>query len=181
MLIFGGFKSPLGSKLEAQDPPKSRPKPEKIDVEKQHIFGIDFGRVRTSFWNGFWKVFWIEDVCQKRTFDFCEKLTKHCVGAWNLRFGSCNKQPKISKNQWKIACFLKHRFGRHFGWILGQFWEAKIHDFRNFFDVFSKSFLKHTREEQKNRFKRPENAEGANLVTGFRSSQPSWGEKKRGV
>ena len=33
--------------------PKSRPKSEKIDVEKQHIFGIDFGRVRTSFWNGF--------------------------------------------------------------------------------------------------------------------------------
>ena len=22
-----------------------------------------------------------------------------------------------------------------FGWILGGFWEAKIHDFRNFFDV----------------------------------------------
>ena len=32
----------LGSKLEAQDPPKSRPKPEKIDVEKRHIFDIDF-------------------------------------------------------------------------------------------------------------------------------------------
>ena len=28
--------------LEAQDPPKSRPKPEKIDVEKPHVFGIDF-------------------------------------------------------------------------------------------------------------------------------------------
>ena len=39
--------------LEAQDPPKSRPKPEKIDVEKQHVFGIDFGRVRMSFWKGF--------------------------------------------------------------------------------------------------------------------------------
>ena len=28
--------------LEAQDLPKSRAKPEKIDVEKQHVFGIDF-------------------------------------------------------------------------------------------------------------------------------------------
>ena len=51
--IFGQ----LGSKLEAQDPPKSRPKPEKIDVEKQHVFGIDFGRVRTSFRKGFRYVF----------------------------------------------------------------------------------------------------------------------------
>ena len=34
--------SQLGSILEAQDPPKSRPKPEKIDVEKRHIFDIDF-------------------------------------------------------------------------------------------------------------------------------------------
>ena len=32
----------LGSILEAQDPSKSRPKPQKIDVEKQHIFDIDF-------------------------------------------------------------------------------------------------------------------------------------------
>ena len=44
----------LGSKLEAQEAPKSSPKPEKIDVKKQHVFGIDFERVRTSFWKGFW-------------------------------------------------------------------------------------------------------------------------------
>ena len=31
---FIGFKSQLGPNLEAQDPPKSRPKPEKIDVQK---------------------------------------------------------------------------------------------------------------------------------------------------
>ena len=35
------FLSELDSILEAHDPPKSRPKPEKIDVEKQHVFGID--------------------------------------------------------------------------------------------------------------------------------------------
>ena len=39
--------------LKAQDLPKSRPKPEKIDVQKQHVLGVDFGKVRTSFWKGF--------------------------------------------------------------------------------------------------------------------------------
>ena len=46
---FGGFWDrpedpgrPIGFILEAQEVPKSSPKPEKIDVEKQHIFGIDF-------------------------------------------------------------------------------------------------------------------------------------------
>ena len=34
--------SQLGSILEAQDTPKSRPKPQNIDVENQHVFGIDF-------------------------------------------------------------------------------------------------------------------------------------------
>ena len=36
------FFGQLGSKLEAQEAPKSSPKPEKIDVKKQHVFGIDF-------------------------------------------------------------------------------------------------------------------------------------------
>ena len=49
--------SQLGSILEAQDPPKSRPKPEKIDVVKQDVFNIDFGRVQASFWKDFCKVF----------------------------------------------------------------------------------------------------------------------------
>ena len=41
-----GFNTPgaasSAADLEAQEAPKSRPKPEKIDVEKQHIFDIDF-------------------------------------------------------------------------------------------------------------------------------------------
>ena len=36
-----------------QDPPKSKPRPEKIDVEKPNVFSIDFGRVRTWFWKDF--------------------------------------------------------------------------------------------------------------------------------
>ena len=43
--------------MEAQDPPKWRPKPEKIDVEKQHVLGIDFVRVRTSFSRVFGRFF----------------------------------------------------------------------------------------------------------------------------
>ena len=86
-------------------------------------------------------------------------------------------QQKSMKNRMFFETSIWEAFWMDFGKVLGgqNLW------FSQFFDVFSKSFLKHTREEQKNRFKRPENAEGANLVTGFRSSQPSWGEKKRGV
>jgi len=40
--------------LEAQEAPKSMPKPQKIDVENQHDFGIVFFIVPTSFWKGFW-------------------------------------------------------------------------------------------------------------------------------
>ena len=41
-----GFNTPgvasSAADLEAQEAPKSSPKPEKIDVKKQHVFGIDF-------------------------------------------------------------------------------------------------------------------------------------------
>ena len=39
--------------LEAQVSPKSRPRPEKIDVKIRHVFGIVFLRVRTWFWKDF--------------------------------------------------------------------------------------------------------------------------------
>ena len=40
--------------LEAQVSPKSRPRPEKIDVKIGHVFGIVFSRARTWFWKDFW-------------------------------------------------------------------------------------------------------------------------------
>ena len=40
--IFRGQESQLGSILELQNPPKSRPRREKIDVKKRRIFDIDF-------------------------------------------------------------------------------------------------------------------------------------------
>ena len=123
--------SHFGSKLEAQEAPQTS----KIQPQTQKNRSLK----TTRFWHRFWKGlalvlegflvgFWTKNACQKRTPDFCEKLTKHCVGAWNLRFGSCNKPSQISKNPWKIACFLRHRFWRHFGWILEGFWEAKIYE-----------------------------------------------------
>ena len=40
--IAGRILGQLGSILEALEPSKSRPKPEKIDVEKSMVFGLDF-------------------------------------------------------------------------------------------------------------------------------------------
>ena len=44
----------LGANLEIQDHPKSMPKPEKIDVETQHVFGIVFFDGPDAFWEAFW-------------------------------------------------------------------------------------------------------------------------------
>ena len=43
----------LGSILEAQEAPKSRPKPKKIDVKIRCVVGIVFLRIRTPFWTVF--------------------------------------------------------------------------------------------------------------------------------
>ena len=45
--------SQLGSKLEAQERPKSKPKCEKIDIKKQHVFEIDFWIARAWFFQIF--------------------------------------------------------------------------------------------------------------------------------
>ena len=51
-------KAKVGSILEAQDPPKSRPRREKIDVKKGCIVRFDFSVIQTSFWVSFFYVFW---------------------------------------------------------------------------------------------------------------------------
>ena len=48
LTVGGGILGQLGSILEAQEPPKSRPKAQNIDVEK-HVFDID----SSWFWMGF--------------------------------------------------------------------------------------------------------------------------------
>ena len=52
--MLGVQNGQLGFILEAQEAPNRGRNLQKIDVEKQCIFSIDFGRVRTSFWKSFW-------------------------------------------------------------------------------------------------------------------------------
>ena len=47
-----GFNTPgaasSAADLEAQEAPKSMPKPQKVNVNKTRIFGTEFSKVRTS-------------------------------------------------------------------------------------------------------------------------------------
>ena len=52
--------------MEAQEAPKSRPKREKINVKKQHVFEIDFWVARAWFLIDFLLVFWIPNPCKKQ-------------------------------------------------------------------------------------------------------------------
>ena len=65
-----GFDTPgaasSAADLEAQDPPKLGPKLEKIDIRKQDVFGMNFGRVWTLFRKRFWSVFWIGNARKKK-------------------------------------------------------------------------------------------------------------------
>ena len=56
------------------------------------------------------------------------------------------------------------------------FWEAKIHDFRTFFDVFSKSFLKCVSEGEKIDQKFEKNKLFRFLASGLRCTGRAWGE-----
>ena len=72
------------------------------------------------------------------------------------------------------------RIWEGFGEGLGSFWETKILDFHTFFDVFSKSFSKHAREEQKIDPRSLQVRKLRFFASGFWWSPPSWGEKKGG-
>ena len=138
-----GFNTPgaasSAADLEVQDPPKSGPEPPKNDVEKPHVFGIDVRRVRTSFWKGFRKGFWIENARKRRYSELYENLTKHCVGARFFDVGSCKKQQKINKNRSKIACC----WDIDLGWTLGWFWEGFGRPKSLIFAFFSRFFRCH--------------------------------------
>ena len=51
-----------------------------------------------------------------------------------------------------------------FGRVLGRFWEAKILDFRTFFDVFSKHFFNIFFEGQKIEKKRPTRQQDTSIL-----------------
>ena len=67
-------RPPNLSQNPLQNPSKSRPGPQKIDVEKRLVFGMDFGWVRTSFWKDFWLIFWTKHAWKLQTHDFDENL-----------------------------------------------------------------------------------------------------------
>ena len=56
----------------------------------------------------------------------------------------------------KNPCFFGHRFWKDFGKVLGGLWEAKILDFRIFFDVFFDAKFRVQLGRAKNRKKRPQ-------------------------
>ena len=82
-----GFNTPgaasSAADLEAQDPPKSRPKPEKIDVEKQYVFSIDF----KGFGCRFGKVFGRFFGAKKHAKSDLKKSVRHARNiAWAYEF-----------------------------------------------------------------------------------------------
>ena len=65
-----------------------------------------------------------------------------------------------------------------FGRVLGRFREAKILDFRTFFDVFSKHFFNNFFEGQKIEKKSPTEEHRTHFGTGLRNERPP-GERRR--
>ena len=132
---------PRASKIEA--------KIEKIDIKKQHVFEIDFWVARAWFLIGFWMVFWIPNPCKKQHEEKRPRAILYCKNQYKIDVGAFATEALWSKNRWKIACLLEHRFRRRFGRIWGGFWVAENLDFRTFFVIFSKQILKHCLEGQK--------------------------------
>ena len=64
--------------------------------------------------------------------------------------------------------------------VLGGFWEAKILDFRTFFDVFSISFFKRGSEGEKIDQKCEKTKLFRFLASGLRWSPASWGKERIG-
>ena len=68
-----------------------------------------------------------------------------------------------------------------FGRVLGGFWEAKILDFRTFFDVFSMSFFERGSEGEKIGQDEPTRRRMNKFGGGFRHPWSSWGKERIGV
>ena len=87
----------------------------------------------------------------------------------------------VSKMRSKITCVLEYRFGRVLGRVLGGFWDTKILDFHNFFDVFWKSFSKRVREGSKIDPRSLQVRKLRFFASGFRSSPPPGERKREGI
>ena len=84
--------------MDAQEAPKSRPKPEKIDVEKPLVFRLDFIMVSGWFRRGFWEVFRAENGGESEKAKI-RKTSRNT--AWAHRI-SMSASKKTKENQAKI-------------------------------------------------------------------------------
>ena len=126
MEIFGGQNGQLGSILEAQDLPKSRLKPQKIDVKKQYVFGIDFSRVQTSFCKDFGEGFRspILEKCENLIFKKSLKIVLPSRrNAYFQGFETLNLKDGFEnafKNHVFFGISIWKGFGEGFGRVLGH-------------------------------------------------------------
>ena len=107
------FLGQLGSKLEAREAPKSRPRREKIDVKKQCVSKKDFGLAWAWFLKGFGMVFGLENPCNKRR---KEKRPRAVLIGKNQCFVDVDTfatKRFSSKAPRKFPFFLEHRFRRY--------------------------------------------------------------------
>ena len=81
--------------------------------------------------------------------------------------------------KWMLAWILEGSW-IDFERILGGFWEAKILDFRIFFDVFSMSFFDRNSEGEKIDQKCENTKVFRSLASGLRWSPGSWGKERIG-
>ena len=80
------------------------------------------------------------------------------------------------KNRMFLENAIWEAFGKGFGRVWGWFWEAQIHNFRIFFDVFSMLISKRGSKGEKNGPRREKMAVGPLVGSGFRWS-PGPGER----
>ena len=135
-----GFNTPGAARsaadLEVQDPPKSRPKPAKMDVEKQHVFGIEvegfgprFGRVFGRFF-----VPKMNEICKNI---ILAKTLKLVIFPRENAYFQEIEHEKNNKNCTKIDEKLHVFLEIDFGSILERFWHGFGRPKSMIFTIFS--------------------------------------------
>ena len=113
-----------------------------MDVEKQHIFDIDFKRVQASFWKSFSKVFLrkFRENCINR---ILAKTLKISISSWENAyfkgFEDNTNAKTIIKYFEKIDVFWNFDFEG----ILGRFWKGFGRPKSSIFAFFSMFFRSH--------------------------------------
>ena len=121
--------------LGAQEAPKSRPKPEKIDVEKPLVFRLDFIMVSGWFRRGFWEVFRAENGGESEKAKI-RKTSRNTALAHRISMSASKKtrkfDPEIDTNRMFFWTSILEAFWEDFGRVLG----ARNPRFSHFFQCF---------------------------------------------